>query len=40
MPLDHPNIPKIYDQFSHDDNAYLVMEFVEGDMLQKIRHAS
>ncbi len=29
-PLDHPNIPKIYDQFSSRNNEYLVMEYIEG----------
>jgi serine/threonine protein kinase len=29
-PLDHPNIPKIYDQFSSKNNEYLVMEFIKG----------
>ena len=37
MPLDHPNIPKVYEQFSRYENAYLVMEFVEGQTLRKIQ---
>ncbi len=37
MPLDHPNIPKIYDQFSSDNNEYLVMEFVEGSTVMLIQ---
>jgi len=36
MPLDHPNIPKIYEQFSSSDNEYLVMEFIEGQTLMQI----
>jgi serine/threonine-protein kinase len=37
MPLDHPNIPKIYDQFSSSNNEYLVMEFIEGDTIMRIQ---
>jgi eukaryotic-like serine/threonine-protein kinase len=37
MPLDHPNIPKVYEEFSRNENAYLVMEFVEGQTLRKIQ---
>jgi serine/threonine protein kinase len=37
MPLDHPNIPKIYDQFSSQNNEYLVMEFVEGNTVMAIQ---
>jgi len=37
MPLDHPNIPKIYDQFSAESNEYLVMEFVEGYTIMLIQ---
>ncbi len=37
MPLDHPNIPKVYEQFTRYENAYLVMEFIEGQTLQKIQ---
>lgn len=37
MPLDHPNIPRVYEQFSRYENAYLVMEFVEGQTLRKIQ---
>lgn len=36
-PLDHPNIPKIYDQFSSDYNEYLVMEFIDGQTLMAIQ---
>lgn len=37
LPLDHPNIPKIYDQFSGESNEYLVMEFVEGHTIMLIQ---
>ncbi len=37
LPLDHPGIPKVYDQFTRADDAYLVMEFIEGQTLQKIQ---
>lgn len=37
LPLDHPNIPKIYDQFSSNHNEYLVMEFIEGNTLLGIQ---
>jgi serine/threonine protein kinase len=36
-PLDHPNIPKIYDQFPSQHNEYLVMEFIDGDTLIHIQ---
>ena len=37
MPLNHPNIPRIYDQFSGENNAYLVMELIEGQTLMLIQ---
>lgn len=37
LPLDHPGIPKVYDQFTRYENAYLVMEFIEGQTVQKIQ---
>jgi len=33
--LDHPNIVKIYDAVVEDDYAYLAMEYVDGDSLEK-----
>jgi len=36
-PLDHPSIPKIFDQFSSQNNEYLVMEFIEGNTLMQIQ---
>ena len=36
-PLDHPNIPKIFDQFSSKNNEFLVMEFIEGNTLREIQ---
>ena len=36
-PLDHPNIPKIIDQFSSENNAFMVMEYIEGRTLLKIQ---
>ncbi len=36
-PLDHPSIPKIYDQFSGQQNEYLVMEFIEGQTVMQIQ---
>ena len=37
MPLDHPGIPKVYEQLSRYENEYLVMEFIEGQTLRKIQ---
>lgn len=37
IPLKHPNIPEIYDQFSSQNNEYLVMEFIEGETLMGIQ---
>lgn len=39
-PLDHPNIPKIFDQFSSENNAFMVMEYIEGSTLLKIHRES
>ncbi len=33
--LSHPHIPKVVDVFSERDRYYLVMEFVEGDTLER-----
>ena len=33
-PLQHPNLPRIYDQFTDPDHWYLVMEFIEGETLE------
>ncbi|HLY31184.1 MAG TPA: inactive serine/threonine-protein kinase VRK3, partial [Ktedonobacterales bacterium] len=35
--LDHPNLPKFYQQFSENARHYLVMEFVEGKTLEQIQ---
>src|SRR5690606_5181822 len=32
--LDHPNLPKVSDFFSIDQNDFLVMDFVPGDDLR------
>ncbi len=32
--LDHPNLPKFYEQFQEEDRNYLVMEFIEGETLE------
>ena len=38
--LDHPNLPKVSDFFSHNDLEYLVMDFVPGrDLRQLIEEA-
>jgi len=34
--LDHPNIVKIYDVGQQDNNAYIVMEYVEGVDVQRL----
>jgi eukaryotic-like serine/threonine-protein kinase len=34
--LNHPAIPKIYDFFSQNDRAYLVMEYINGSDLEAI----
>ncbi|HEY7346893.1 MAG TPA: protein kinase [Ktedonobacterales bacterium] len=32
--LTHPNLPRIYEQFSEDGRWYLVMDFIEGETLE------
>ncbi|TKH09420.1 serine/threonine-protein kinase, partial [Peribacillus simplex] len=32
--LNHKNIPKFHDKFSHEGNVYFVMDFIEGDNLE------
>lgn len=34
--LSHPSIPKVYDYFSEDNRAYLVMEFIDGRDLEAV----
>jgi len=34
-PLRHPNLPRIYDHFTDPDHWYLVMEFIEGETLER-----
>ncbi len=38
--LDHPNLPKVSDFFSEDDQDYLVMDFVPGEDLKEILEAN
>ncbi len=33
--LTHPNLPRIYDQFTDMGRSYLVMDFIEGETLEK-----
>ncbi len=33
--LTHPNLPRIYEQFSDGGRWYLVMDFIEGDTLEE-----
>src|SRR5579872_1805467 len=34
-PLKHPNLPRIYGHFTDPDHWYLVMEFLEGETLER-----
>ena len=34
--LSHPAIPHIYDYFTHNDRAYLVLEYINGENLEEI----
>lgn len=34
--LSHPSIPQVYDYFSENDRAYLVMEFIDGRDLEAL----
>jgi serine/threonine protein kinase len=34
--LNHPNLPRVIDSFSEDGRQYLVMEFVQGQTLEKL----
>jgi serine/threonine-protein kinase len=38
--LDHPNLPKVSDFFSENDQDYLVMDFVPGEDLKEILQAN
>jgi len=31
--LSHQNLPRIYDHFSEHGNSYLVMDFIDGEIL-------
>ncbi|MDQ2717290.1 MAG: WD40 repeat domain-containing serine/threonine-protein kinase [Chloroflexota bacterium] len=33
--LTHPNLPRIYDYFSENGRSYLVMDFMEGELLEQ-----
>ena len=33
--LTHPNLPRIYEQFSEENRWYLVMDFIEGETLDE-----
>ncbi len=33
--LTHPNLPKIYEQFTEGGRSYLVMDFIEGETLEE-----
>ena len=37
VPLSHPNLPNVSDIFEEAGKAYLVMEFIEGESLEKIQ---
>jgi serine/threonine protein kinase len=34
--LTHPNLPRIYEQFTENGRSYLVMDFVEGETLEQL----
>ncbi len=34
--LQHPNVVNVFDYFEHDDDPFLVMEFLEGDTLRTV----
>lgn len=34
-PLQHPNLPRIFDHFTDPDHWYLVMEFIAGETLER-----
>ena len=33
--LTHPNLPRVYDHFVESSNSYLVMDYIEGETLEK-----
>jgi WD40 repeat protein/tRNA A-37 threonylcarbamoyl transferase component Bud32 len=33
--LTHPNLPRIYEQFTESDRSYLVMDFIDGETLEE-----
>ncbi len=34
--LEHPNIPRIFDYFSHNERSYLVLEYINGKDLEEL----
>jgi len=38
--LSHPNLPKVYDQFSEQSRHYVVMDYIDGETLEeRLAHA-
>ena len=37
--LTHPNLPKVYDYFSHTDRYYIIMEHIAGKTLEQLLDA-
>jgi len=38
--FDHPGLPKMYGTFSQNEREYLVMDYIEGESLEKILNSS
>ncbi len=39
--LTHPNLPRIYDNFTEEERSYLVMDFIEGETMEDyLEHAN
>jgi outer membrane protein assembly factor BamB/tRNA A-37 threonylcarbamoyl transferase component Bud32 len=38
--LSHPSIPRVFDYFTHERQSYLVLEYIQGETLEKILNNS